>query len=331
MPVTSQPEGPTRKRRISFGRGRRQHLVVAHAGEVAAVGVAAVGLDPQPAEAVEGQAVGLLNRLSGVMLADGARAGDRRLPGQHEDVPVEAQSPWRRRRPRSSAGCGPRRCWRAGWLVHRRAGEPAEVLPSAALDVGGAAAPAVVGQRDVDLAAASSVLAATHSGPVHHRRADAVAGLARLDHHLGLARRSRWRRQPVLAEDQRHPHPGAHVVARGRAGVERATYSVPSSSRRRLAALVGLAVEGAGGDELVDVLVALVVAHVDDDLAVGGDHQLGVLVLEAAQRGALDGLGVRANGSISTTQPKRLRLVGRDVGVEARIHGVPAVAEAVLW
>ncbi len=130
--------------------------------------------------------------------------------------------------------------------------------------------------------------------------------------------------------DQRHPDPRTHVVAERGAGVEarhvqRALFEQPAVGG---AGRVG-AVEGSGGDELVHVLVALVAAHVDDDPAVRGHHELGVLVLEAAQRGALDRLAARAERVDLDHPAEAIRLVRVGGDVEARVDGVPAVAEAV--
>ena len=61
------------------------------------------------------------------------------------------------------------------------------------------------------------------------------------------------------------------------------------------------------GDELVQVVEPLVVAHVGHHVAGFGDDHVGALVLEAAHaRSASSGVEVGSNGSTSTIQPKRL-------------------------
>ena len=51
-----------------------QHLVVAHVGKVAGIGVTAVGLDPRAPKLSKASPSGLLDRLDAVMLALGLRA-----------------------------------------------------------------------------------------------------------------------------------------------------------------------------------------------------------------------------------------------------------------
>ena len=59
--------------------------------------------------------------------------------------------------------------------------------------------------------------------------------------------------------------------------------------------VAGARVVAAPGDELVDVVEPLVVAHVRDDAAVIGHDHVGALVLEAAHRGVLDRRGGRVH------------------------------------
>ena len=87
----------------------------------------------------------------------------------------------------------------------------------------------------------------------------------------------------------------------------------------------------AGGDELVDVLEALVVAHVADHGAVVGDVDLAGLVLEAAQGGVLDRGGLRV-GRVDFDDPvEAVRLVRLLGDVETVVVLLPAaVGQLVL-
>jgi hypothetical protein len=72
----------------------------------------------------------------------------------------------------------------------------------------------------------------------------------------------------------------------------------------------------------------IVVAGVDDDRAVVGDVDVGGLVLEAAQRGVLDGhrVGIPRVEFDDVSEP--VRLVGAIGEVEAGIEGLPQPLEA---
>ena len=143
-------------------------------------------------------------------------------------------------------------------------------------------------------------------GAIHLRRADLVGGHARIDERSGrrsagrATRRGRRRRTSPCRACPRREDRGSR---RG-------------SSGRRVALR----------DELVDVLEALVVPHVDDHAAVGRERHHCALVLEAAERGALYRLRERV-GRIDLHHPAELVGLGRvRVGVEAAVELVPAVA-----
>src|SRR5699024_1884116 len=86
----------------------------------------------------------------------------------------------------------------------------------------------------------------------------------------------------------------------------------------------------AGGEELVDVLEALVVAHVADDGAVVGDVDLAGLVLEAAQCGVLDRGGLRVGGVEFDDPEEAVRLVRLLGDVEAVVVLLPAAVRHVV-
>ena len=73
---------------------RHQHLVVALTQEVPGVREIAIGLDPEATFSIEGQAVGAVERVLGRNVGGAAaQIGgriDRRVPGQHEQVPLES-------------------------------------------------------------------------------------------------------------------------------------------------------------------------------------------------------------------------------------------------
>ena len=119
------------------------------------------------------------------------------------------------------------------------------------------------------------------------------------------------------AEGERQP--GKRAVAVELRHIERAVVE-----QVEVGGAVGRVV-GAGGDELVDVIEALVVAEVEHHPAVGGEHVVGGLVLEAAEGGAL--LRGRGRvGGIDLDDPAEavglVRLLGE---VEALVEGAPAV------
>ena len=107
-----------------------------------------------------------------------------------------------------------------------------------------------------------------------------VGRAARLDHHVALVVEIVGRRQRPLAEGQRQPVHRAVVVELG--DVEGAVIQQVAINRR----IIGS--PGPGGDELVDVVVALIVAHVEDRTAAGDEvGRPGALVAHATERRAL--------------------------------------------
>ena len=158
-------------------------------------------------------------------------------------------------------------------------------------------------------------LRAVHFGGVEH-----VGSLTGLDQDFGLAVEHRCD-QTVLAIGQRHPGAGAVGVELGnieRAGVEQVL----------VGRAVGRVVLGAR-DELVDVIVALVIAGIDREGVVRADGKLGVFVLDTTERGALDRLALRIKGVDLDHPAKAVRLIAVLVHVETRIGMVPAIAEAI--
>ena len=79
-------------------------------------------------------------------------------------------------------------------------------------------------------------------------------------------------------------------------------------------------------DEAVEELAALVIAHIDRDMPVFGDDDLGVLMLEAAERGALLRHGVRVERVDLDDIAGAVRLVRMLRDVEALIGHGPGVA-----
>ena len=158
-------------------------------------------------------------------------------------------------------------------------------------------------------------LGAIHFGGVEH-----VSSLTGLDQDLGLAVEHRCH-QTVLAVGQRHPGAGAVGVELG--NIERAGVKQVLVGRA-----VGRVVLGAR-NELVDVIVALVIAGIDREGVVRADGKLGVFVLEATERGALDRLALRIKGVDLDHPAKAVRLIAVLVHVETRIGMVPAIAEAI--
>ena len=137
-------------------------------------------------------------------------------------------------------------------------------------------APAVVGQRHTP---AVDRIWLDVLGPVHGRRTDQIGRLAREDQDFSLAREAVLGGQRPLALDQRQP--GALVVVE-LGDIERTV--VEQGAIRGAGGLIVSAVR----DVLVQVIEALVVAGIDDQATVLVDDRGGALVLEAAERGALD-------------------------------------------
>ena len=89
-------------------------------------------------------------------------------------------------------------------------------------------------------------------------------------------------------------------------------------------AVVGIV--AALGDELVEVVEALVVAQVEDDAPVLIDDAGRAFVLEATERRALDRGRVRVVGIVLDDPAETVRLVGLLAEVEARDRLVPGIA-----
>ena len=166
---------------------------------------------------------------------------------------------------------------------------------------------AVVGQHDIDAPVHRVGLDVLR--PVHRRGLQEIGGDAGIDQHVGLAVEAVFRRQRPLAVDQRQPFGLAVVVEAG--DVERAVVHQ---------VLVGGTVVGVvrpRGDELVDIVEALVVAGVEHHAAVLG-HRIGAtLVLEAAERGALDRRRAGIVGIDLDHPAETVGLVGLLLDVEA--------------
>jgi hypothetical protein len=121
-PVISQLIGPGEEAsRLPGLDVAGQHLVVADVDQLALVHLrgVGVGLDPQRAGGVEGDAVGAGEEVA-LDVALGLGPGLRRVAGQHQVVPAKAapsKSPSSFQRM-----IWPMRCWRADWPRPRPAG-----------------------------------------------------------------------------------------------------------------------------------------------------------------------------------------------------------------
>ncbi len=175
------------------------------------------------------------------------------------------------------------------------------------------AARAIVGQRHVDRAAER--IDRGPLGSVEPRRAGPVRRLARLDQHFGLRGEAVGRHQSVAAVDEFEPLPApVRVEARHVEGAVVQQVAVGRAVRR---------IPGPGGDELVEVLEDLVVAHVERDTAVAADRGRRALLLLAAHRGALDRPRVRIVRIDLHDPAEVVGLVGVLRDVEARIDIAP--------
>ena len=282
-------------------RVAHQHLVVALACEPLGVGVVAVGLDPQHAVAVEGDAVGGVEH---VVRVDVLRAGvgvavHRGVSRHHVQVPGEARGHVVAAvRPPAhdlavnvaGAGIGPAH----GSGVAARVGLLAAVL--------------VVGEGAVDLGLPRirrHPFGTVHGGGLHRRGGDARvnADLGHGGHAGGLGSQLQPLATPAVGE------PGHVELARfQQIGV------VPALDVAAVA------------HELVKELATLVVAHVDHHLPVGRQDDLGVFVLEAAEGGTL----LRRRPGVQRIDfddvPRAVRLVGVPGDVEAFVGGGPGIA-----
>src|SRR5690606_27836018 len=119
--------------------------------------------------------------------------------------------------------------------------------------VGTAAAPIVVGQRAVDLARPIGV-GGDPLRAVHHRGADDVCCLARIDQDVGLVGEAGGRVEPVLAVHQGNPLAGTGELVRVRARLELRDIKDSGVEDVRAGRRVGGIVD-AFADELVYVFV----------------------------------------------------------------------------
>ena len=191
-------------------------------------------------------------------------------------------------------------------------------------------APGVVGQGHVDLAGHRVGLHVL--GAVHLGRAHPVRGEAGVDEDLGHghARDERLpvRRQgdplAVAVEGAVRGH-GAAAVDLGGRGVAVEAGHVEGARLQQGHVVPGVAVADLlGRDELVQVVVALVVAGIDHGAAVGGEHRGAGLVLEAAQHGVLHRGGGRVLRVHLDDPAEAVRLV-----LEAGLLSIEAVVEAL--
>ena len=208
------------------------------------------------------------------------------------------------------------------------------VLPVRAVALFGGAAVLVVGQREVDLAVDRVGLEIFRA--VHLGGADLVGGQAGVDADLlrGEPVDVRFGGTVLLDGEQRVP--GADAVE----GAVFGQLAGPVDLRGGGVALQGSDVEGAGvedahvvgfvalddllvGDELVDVLEALVVPGVADHGAVVGDVDAAGLMLETPQGGVLDRGGFRIEGVDLDDVAEPQELVGFFGHVEAVVQTLP--------
>ena len=128
MPVISHSFGPVRKRRISPCCGvAHQHLIVAHAREIALVFVIAVGLNPQHSLAVKGQAVGGIEHVACVDVGGSCLCRRRAHRGflQARKCPNRMQlAPWSPIDQAPSARFGRSGFCAVGWRGLRRVSSP---------------------------------------------------------------------------------------------------------------------------------------------------------------------------------------------------------------
>ncbi len=292
--------------------GRRvgtQHLVIAHAGEVARVAVVAVGQDPQAPGLVETQAIRAVEHVLWVDVGRAAfgRTGmHARVAGHYKQVPGEGRG-----------------------TVVIRFGLPAQDL---AVDVFLArvrpanglaflAALGVVGEGAIDLAISGAdhdPFRAVHAGGFHH-----AGGQARMDQHFGLAGETAAGVNAVFAVGQLDPF----AFAFGMIGI--AVACVENGHVERAVVeqvLVGFRVvmiDRVAADKFVDELTALVVAHVHHGTPVAGFCQRGVFMLEAAKGSAFDRRGLRVERVDFHHPAMSVELIGVLGHVEARVVRVP--------
>ena len=179
----------------------------------------------------------------------------------------------------------------------------------------------VVGQGAIHLA----ILGADHDPfrTVHARGLDHAGGQAGVDQHLGLVGEAAAGVDAVLAVGQLDPLALALGPVRvAVTGVE--TRHIQRAVVQQVTVGLGVTVVDAiAADELVDELAAFVVAHVDHCAAIAGLRQGGVLMLEAAQGGALDRGRLRIERVDLHHPAVAVEFVGVLGQVEARVVLVP--------
>ena len=155
---------------------------------------------------------------------------------------------------------------------------------------------AVVGQRQVDFAGLG--IDRGPLGPVHRGRADRVGGEPGVHQHVSLAREGVRRigagRRPVghLSVHQRQP--GAGAVSVKLRDMERSGVEVLVAHGKAIGGLRIGRVPRRARDELVEILAPRIVAHVNRQLAAGGQlAHPGALVSHPAKRGAFPRRAVR--------------------------------------
>ena len=284
----------------------REHLVVADASQLALVHLRRVriGLDPQHPTCVEQQAV---RASKDVALDVALRLGAciRRVASEHQVVPAQREAI-------EIAVVLP-----ADDLPHHVVG--ARVCGIHPRHVFGSAR-AVVGQRAIDVA--TFLVDRNPLRAVHLGRTQQVARLARLDHHFALVGKAVRSRQRPLAVHQRQPAPSAvGVEARDmeRAMVEQLAIRL----RRALAA--GGRLHGVARDELVDVFEPGVFARIHHRTLVARQRNPRSFMCGAAERGALDGRGVRVHRVDLDDPAEAVEFVRVFARVEAFIVFRPAV------
>ena len=232
-------------------------------GAAGACGVVAVRRDPQPALASTAQLSGIPNQPF-LVVADEKVAPTAATDGSPQRTSISHGS--------VSAAWSPPSGDHLDDVAERVVGARVGRVDLLGLAAG------VVGQHDVDLVRLRVGLDVLR--PVHLRRAEKVGGAAGLDQHVGLARKAVRRGQRALAMHQRHPVAGAvrRCTWRRRACRRRGgRYWRPGCCGRQCRL----------GDELVDVVEALVVAADRRHSGRPVDDHRRALVLDAAKRRAL--------------------------------------------
>ena len=251
-----------------------QHLVVAHAGEVACITRIAIGENPQPPGLVEAQAIRAVEH---VLWRDVRRTAlrrasvDARVAGDHKQVPGKAFG-----------------------AVIVTISAPAQNLPvdvflarvRPAHRLAVLATLGVVGQRAIDLAilgADDDPFRTVHARGLHHAGRE-----ARVNQHFGLIGKTAAGVDPVFTVGQFDPFALAfRMIGVAVARIE--ARHVQGAVVQQVAVGLGvLVVDFVAADELVDELAAFVVAHVHHGVTVMGFSQRSVFMFEAAQRSSFD-------------------------------------------